>query len=120
MPSAVVDGNDPLAVRDAVATAAEHARSGSGPYLIECKTVRWERHSAFSSGKYANPEEAMRWKTVDPLPRFAAWLQEAGVQDQSVADAVERARQRVDEAVAYALDSPSPAPESVYDGMFAE
>jgi acetoin:2,6-dichlorophenolindophenol oxidoreductase subunit alpha len=115
----IVDGNDVLAMREAVRAAASRARNGAGPTLIECKTVRWERHSAFSSGKYANPEEAQRWKKVDPIPRFAASLGETGVTAGELAAADESACRVVEDAVQFAIDSPFPAPESVYEGILA-
>ena len=120
IPSWIVDGNDPLAVRDAALQALTHMRSGGGPAFLECKTVRWERHSAFSSGKYANPEEAQRWKTVDPIPRLAAALRDAGIGDAELEARTTAATSAVAEAVRFALDSPQPAAESVFDGIFAE
>jgi pyruvate dehydrogenase E1 component alpha subunit len=88
--------------------------------MIECKTVRWERHSAFSSGKYENPEEAQRWKKVDPLPRFANQLRGLGVSSEDLAAQEKAARTLIQEAVEFAVNSPSPAPESVLEGIFAE
>src|SRR5580658_3265923 len=70
MRNAIVDGNDVLAVHREALSAVQHARAGNGPTFIECKTVRWERHSAFSAGLYDNPEERQRWRKVDPIPRF--------------------------------------------------
>src|SRR5262249_50622430 len=93
IPAENVDGNDPLAVMGAVETAAARARAGEGPTLVECKTVRWERHSAFSSGKYTNSQEALRWKTVDPIPRFAALLRERGVVEAELNREAEAARE---------------------------
>jgi TPP-dependent pyruvate/acetoin dehydrogenase alpha subunit len=120
VPAVTVDGNDLLAVRDATAEAVRRARDGGGPTLIEAKTIRWERHSGFSAGKYANPEEAQCWKTVDPLPRLRKQLLEMGAGAQDL-DAEERAaRQIVDEAVEFAKNSPLPALESLYEGTFAE
>ena len=120
IPSGVVDGNDVLAVRAKAAEAVAQARSGGGPFLIECKTVRWERHSAFSSGKYANPEEAQRWRKVDPIPRFARQLLELGATEDQLKSEQESARQAIQEAVELAQKSPYPPPESVYEGIFAE
>lgn len=111
----IVDGNDPLAVRDAVAAA----KTAGVPAFIECKTVRWERHSAFSSGKYANPEEAHKWKSVDPIPRLAARLRASGVPDAELQARAERAGGAVEEAVRFAVESPYPPPESVFEGVFA-
>lgn len=115
--SAVVDGNDVLAVKKVVAEAAARARSGAGPSLIEAKTVRWERHSAFSSGKYANPEEAQRWKKVDPIPRTARWLSQAGLSATELDAADTQAAAIVGEAVRFAVESPFP--DSVEEGIFA-
>jgi acetoin:2,6-dichlorophenolindophenol oxidoreductase subunit alpha len=64
-----VDGNDPLEVQAKTRDAVARARRGDGPSMTECKTVRCERHSAFSAGKYSDPDEAQRWKKVDPIPR---------------------------------------------------
>jgi len=116
----VVDGNDVFAVHEAVLDAARGARAGSGPAFIECKTVRWERHSAFSSGKYANPEEAQRWRKVDPIPRFAGILAGRGVAAGALAAQEQAAAAVVQEAMDFALQSPLPPPESVYAGIFAD
>ncbi|HKC88489.1 MAG TPA: thiamine pyrophosphate-dependent dehydrogenase E1 component subunit alpha, partial [Blastocatellia bacterium] len=120
IPGVIVDGNDPLAVMGAVETAAARARAGEGPTLIECKTVRWERHSAFSSGKYADPQEALKWKTVDPIPRFAAILREGGTGQEELDREVAAAKAEVEVAVEFALNSPHPGPETIYEGVFAE
>jgi TPP-dependent pyruvate/acetoin dehydrogenase alpha subunit len=120
MPAVTVDGNDLLAVRDATAEAVRRARDGGGPTLIEAKTIRWERHSGFSAGKYANPEEAQRWKTVDPLPRLRSQLLEMGTRPQDLDAGEGAARQIVDEAVEFAKNSPLPGLASLYEGTFAE
>ncbi len=117
MASAIADGNDVFAVESAVAEAAARARCGEGPTLVECKTVRWERHSAFSSGKYANPEEAQRWRKVDPIPRMAAWLRDAGCGHAALEKANADADLIVAEAIEFALASPPAGP--VEEGIFA-
>jgi acetoin:2,6-dichlorophenolindophenol oxidoreductase subunit alpha len=119
MPGVIVDGNDVLAVRQATAEAIVRARHGHGPTLIECKTVRWERHSAFSSGKYDNPEEAQKWKTVDPIPRLRERLLAEGASPEQINDQETAARDIVQEAIQFATESPAPGPESVYEGIFA-
>jgi TPP-dependent pyruvate/acetoin dehydrogenase alpha subunit len=119
LPGVVVDGNDPLAVQRVTAEAIARARAGNGPTLIEAKTIRWERHSAFSSGKYDSPEEAQRWKKADPIPRFRNYLLGLGVQPHELAAEEDAARQIVGEAVKFALASPFPGSESLYEGTFA-
>ncbi len=118
MAGTIVDGNDPLAVHAAVSGAVSRARAGEGPTLIECKTVRWERHSAFSSGKYSDPAEAQRWKTVDPIPRLEARLLKLGVPRSTLDEASSSAAAVVDDAVQFAVASPSAA--STEEGVFAE
>jgi len=119
MPSAIVDGNDPLAVRGAVLEAVERARSGDGPTLIECKTVRWERHSALSAG--ADPAAGREaWQRVDPIPRYRAALLAWGAATEAELDAIDA--EATDEAArvrAEAETAPFPTPESVFEDVFA-
>jgi len=118
--STVVDGNDILAVHQAAIDAVQHARNGQGPVFIECKTVRWERHSAFSAGRYENSEEAQKWKRVDPLPRFKRKLMAAGVSESRLEEQAKQCQTEITSAVDFALKSPSPTSESIYEGIFAE
>jgi TPP-dependent pyruvate/acetoin dehydrogenase alpha subunit len=120
LPGIIVDGNDVLAVYQAVCEAATLARKGGGPTLIECKTVRWERHSAISAGKYENEEQAMRWKTADPIPRFERLLRERGATESQCRELQERARHQNERALEFATKSESPSPQSVSDFVFAQ
>jgi TPP-dependent pyruvate/acetoin dehydrogenase alpha subunit len=114
-----VDGNDPVEVWKAVGQAAADARGGEGPTLVECKTTRWERHSAISAGKYENPDEALKWKTVDPIPRLAAVLLEKGATEKQLEKLKQAAFDANAEAVQFAKDSAPPAPETLADHVFA-
>ncbi len=120
IPSLIVDGNDVREVKEAVADGVARARLGDGPTFIECKTVRWERHSAFSSGRYENPEEAQRWKTVDPIPRLERILLEEGADLEQINRERVAAQEVVNDAVQFALQSPLPDMDSIYEGIFAE
>ena len=72
-----VDGNDLLAVYSAVKTAAEKARRGDGPTLIECFTYRIGAHSTSDDWKkYRSQEEVDSWRARDPLPRVMKYLEE--------------------------------------------
>lgn len=119
LPGVTVDGNDPLEVWTAVSTAVTRARQGGGPTLVECKTTRWERHSAISAGKYDNEEEAMKWKRVDPIPRFAIVLREMGVTEERLEQLRDGAFRANQEALSFAKSSPPPAPETVGDYVYA-
>ena len=120
MRNAIVDGNDVFAVHREALAAVEHARSGNGPTLMECKTVRWERHSAFSAGRYEDPEERQRWRKTDPIPRFRNQLVEMGLTESQLKAIEERAKTAIREAVEFALASPAPTPESLLEDIFAD
>jgi len=119
LPGMTVDGNDPNLVYDAMKQAVTRAREGGGPTFIECKTVRWERHSAISAGKYDNDEAMLAWKRADPIPRLEKVLRAAGVAQHELRTRQERAKALNDEAMKFAIDSPVPAPESVADFVYA-
>ena len=121
MPAAIVDGNDVLAVRDAVAEGVERARAGGGPTFVECKTVRWERHSAFSAGGSDPAEQRRAWQRVDPIPRFRNVARRLGGGDGG---GPRRAPTRTLRAEMRAVReeaerAPFPAPESIYEDIFA-
>jgi pyruvate dehydrogenase E1 component alpha subunit len=119
LPGVTVDGNDPLAVFDAISEAAARARSGGGPTLVECKTTRWERHSAICAGRYDSEEEQTKWKRVDPIPRFGQTLIERGASAGLLKDIEDRAKRAADEAVEFAMSSEFPMPNTVADHVFA-
>ena len=115
-----VDGNDPLLVHEAMKIAVDRARRGEGATLLECKTVRWERHSAISAGKYEDEEEAMKWKKADPIPRFEKRLVgEFGVDPAQLRELEAHAQQEADDALAFAKASPVPDPKTVGDFLYA-
>src|SRR5580698_4438213 len=90
IPGAEVDGMDVTAVRDAGAKAAEHARSGKGPFILEMKTYRYRGHSMSDPGKYRTREEidAVR-KTRDPIDHLQERLIAAGIADDAALKAVD-------------------------------
>ncbi|MGE5530420.1 MAG: thiamine pyrophosphate-dependent dehydrogenase E1 component subunit alpha [Patescibacteria group bacterium] len=120
MPSEIVDGMDVLAVKDAVARAAERARNGGGPTFIECKTYRYYGHSRSDPRVYRTKEEEAHWKGRDPIPTFARRLVTSGVITEAEAAEVEAlAKRDVEEATAFARQSPYPAPEQLYEDLYA-
>ena len=104
----------------AVADGVARARAGGGPTFVECKTVRWERHSAFSAGGSDPAEQRRAWQRVDPIPRFRKALVAWGVAtevslDELVADIRATARAVREEAER----APFPAHDSIYEDIFA-
>lgn len=113
--ASVVDGNDPAAVRAAVAAAAERARAGEGPTLIEAKTARLSGHYTRDIQHYRPPEEADRAEAGDPLPRLRRTLLDAGV-EAGVLDGIEADAQReIDTATDAVLAMPVPDPSTARD-----
>jgi TPP-dependent pyruvate/acetoin dehydrogenase alpha subunit len=110
MPSAVVDGNDLWAVRDAAREAIERARSGGGPTLLECHTYRHYGHSKSDPATYRPKEEVERWLARDPLTIARERLLQLGVPESDVVATEEASDAVMDRAVEAALAAPYPDP----------
>jgi 2-oxoisovalerate dehydrogenase E1 component len=110
MPGRIVDGNDVVAVRDAVAWAAERARAGKGPSLLECKTFRMRGHEEASGTDYVPAEQLAAWVARDPIGRFETRLDDSGLMGADERDLVrDEVRAGVDRLVADALADATPA-----------
>lgn len=120
MPGQIVDGNDFCAVYAAACAAVERARSGQGPTLIECKTMRMRGHAIHDNQAYVPPELLAEWEQRDPIARHEALLRERGLLDDAgLAELLARIEAELDEAQAFAESSPYPDPDSVTDGVYA-
>jgi pyruvate dehydrogenase E1 component alpha subunit len=120
MSAAQVDGNDVLAVRDAVAGACAQARAGEGPTFLEALTYRHVGHSRADPGAYRPPGELDRWRERDPITLFEQRLMQAeGVSRDRLDIARATARQAVADATARALDWPEPAPAERFKSVWA-
>lgn len=108
IPSEIVDGNDVVAVYQAVSGAVERARRGEGPSLIEAKTYRWEGFSTSDMGGYQSAEDLAAWKARDPIHLSFERLR-AHVQEDELRRLEADARAQVDAAVEQALADPFPS-----------
>lgn len=118
-PGVVVDGNDFFAVHAAAIEAVERARSGGGPTLIECKTMRMRGHAIHDNMAYVPSELITEWSKRDPLVRFEKQLREHGLlDDATLADLTARIDAELDDAQAFAEDSPYPDPATVTEGVY--
>lgn len=89
MPGIRVDGNDPLACYAVMAEAAERARSGGGPSLIEAVTYRLGPHTTSDDPtRYRSSAELDHWAALDPIPRYRTYLRNLGVWSQRLEDRV--------------------------------
>ncbi|MEM2419923.1 MAG: pyruvate dehydrogenase (acetyl-transferring) E1 component subunit alpha [Candidatus Bathyarchaeia archaeon] len=120
IPGVVVDGNDVLAVYEATLKAAERARKGEGPTLIECKTYRHRGHSRVDPAKYRPREEVEAWLVKDPIKRFREKILGLNVLTETEIQQIDREEAaEIEEAVRYAMESPYPAPEEALEDVYA-
>jgi pyruvate dehydrogenase E1 component alpha subunit len=122
IPGEEVDGMDVLAVREAAARAAAHARNGNGPYILEMKTYRYRGHSMSDPAKYRSREEVddVR-KTRDPIDHVEELLEQNGFADEASLKAIDAEVKRiVADAAEFARTSPEPEPSELYTDVYTE
>ncbi len=118
-PGVSVDGNDVLAVYEAVKAAARRARAGEGPTLINAVTYRWEGHVIGDAQPYRTRDEVEEWKKKDPIARFERELIARGALTEAQARQIEdKARLDVEDAVEFARSASEPTVECLYDGVY--
>jgi 2-oxoisovalerate dehydrogenase E1 component len=106
-----VDGNDVVAVADAMASVVAACRAGDGPVLVEAKTYRWHGHYEGDPERYRSADEVQEWQARDPLLVLAHRLAAAGVDDETLKSLEDTIAQSLDDAVdaARRLLPPDPA-----------
>jgi len=121
IPGVIADGMDVLDVKKVVGEAVERARRGEGPTFVECKTYRYYGHSRSDARVYRTREEEKKWKARDPIVNFEKKLIEWGVlTPEKARELKEAVEKEVEEAEKFALNSPYPSPETLYDGLYTE
>jgi pyruvate dehydrogenase E1 component alpha subunit len=111
-----IDGNDVIAVYKAVSEAAERARKGNGPTLIEAITYRYKGHSKSDRQLYRTREEVKKWMEKDPIKRFAKLLD---VDDAEMKKIEQKAKDAIHTAVEFADNSPEPDVSTKLEGIYA-
>jgi TPP-dependent pyruvate/acetoin dehydrogenase alpha subunit len=134
MPGVTIDGGDPVEVYETVGAAVSRARAGEGPTLVESRIYRLSAHGNIIAPpgvplhypeheaieKFGAREEYEAALRGDPVPRFRARLIEDGALSAEEADRIaEEAREEMQAAVDFALDSPYPAPEEATKYVYA-
>ena len=121
MANQVVDGQDALAVYEAVREARSRALAGDGPTLIEAKTYRYRGHSRTDPGKYRPEGELEAWKLRDPIEILGSRLKAEGFLSEDLAASIKAEIQaRIDAASDAAELSPWPTFEEAESYVFAE
>jgi TPP-dependent pyruvate/acetoin dehydrogenase alpha subunit len=120
IPAEVIDGNDVLAVAEAVTRAVGRARNGGGPTVLEAQTYRHFGHSRTDPATYRPQAEVDSWLKRDPLIVARTRLAELGVPAASADEADERAAREVAEAVDAAKAAPYPDPAEALTDLWAD
>ncbi len=111
-----IDGMDVIAVYKAVQTAAKRARAGHGPTLIEAVTYRYKGHSKSDRQLYRTREEVKEWMKKDPIEKFRKLI---GVSDSNFKKMQQEAKDKIQEAVEFAENSPEPDVATILEGVYA-
>lgn len=122
IPAEHVDGNDVLAVYRAAERAVAHARSGEGPYFLECATYRWREHVGplwdYDRG-YRTKDEVERWIERCPITRLSQHGLALGAWTEGdLRTWTEEFQREITEAVAAAKRAPFPAVETIFEGTY--
>jgi pyruvate dehydrogenase E1 component alpha subunit len=120
MPGAAVDGNDLLAVKEAVQEAVDRARSGGGPSLVVNNTYRYRGHSKSDRNRYRTQAEIEEWQRKDPIRRFKQLLLDREILEEDEIEAIEKAAYAaIESARQFAESSPEPDMATILEGVYA-
>ncbi|HEY4622563.1 MAG TPA: thiamine pyrophosphate-dependent dehydrogenase E1 component subunit alpha [Solibacillus sp.] len=122
MPGVTVDGKNPLEVYKVVKEAADRARNGDGPSLIETVTYRLTAHSSDDDDRqYRTAEDIAEGKAKDPILLFENYLKERGIVDDAFIEQLnDHVMQVINEATEYAENAPYASPEYALKFVYAE
>lgn len=115
-----VDGFDPMETWRTLGRALDQARTGNGPSFIECVSYRLTGHSGLSDYSYVPKDELAAALERDPAPAFRSWLEAEQHLDIPTLERIEQqAADTVDEAFAFAQQSPPPSPDELMLDVYA-
>jgi pyruvate dehydrogenase E1 component alpha subunit len=121
MPSEPVDGMSVEAVHDAVERAAERARAGEGPTLLEFRTYRYKGHSMSDPQKYRTKEEVEEYKQRDPVEQVRQTILDKKFATEKDLEAIEqKVNAQVEESVKFAEESNFPDPSEALTDVYYE
>lgn len=121
MPSFAVDGMNVEAVHEAVAEAADRARRGDGPTLLEMRTYRYKGHSMSDPQKYRTKEEVEEYKQRDPMEQVLATIKENNIlTEEEIEEIVKSVKQKVTDAVKFAEESPWPDGQDAFKDVYIQ
>jgi len=121
MPSESVDGMNPESVHEAFLRAANHIRSGKGPYYLEIKTYRYRGHSVSDPAKYRTKEELDNYKEKDPVLVIQEKIVKNKIATQAEVDEIiEAINHEIESAMEFAENSSYPLPSELYEDNYTQ
>jgi pyruvate dehydrogenase E1 component alpha subunit len=122
IPGIRVDGNDVLAVYIASKDAADRARNGEGPTLIEAVTYRMGPHTtADDPTRYRSPEEVKAMEKYDPIARFENYLVNRGyLSEQELKEIYNEWSSKIEEIVRKCISKPPLAVEVIFEDVYSQ
>jgi len=121
IPSAPVDGMNPEAVHTAVEEAADRARRGDGPTLLEFRTYRYKGHSMSDPAKYRTKEELEEYKDRDPIEMVKIKILANGwATEEDLKEIDAKIKAEVEESVKFAEESNYPDPSEAYKDVYVQ
>ena len=121
MPSEPVDGMSCEKVHDAILKAANRAKSGEGPTLLEIKTYRYKGHSMSDPAKYRTKEEVENYKGQDPITQVLKHIEKEGILSaKEIKKIQDDVKKEVEECVKFAEESPDPDPSELFEDVYMQ
>lgn len=121
MPSEAADGMNPESVHNALTKAAEHVRSGKGPFFLEIKTYRYKGHSVSDPAKYRTKEELQEYMDQDPVKQTELKILKNKIASEDEIKRIkEKIKKEIEEAVKFAEESPLPDPSELYTHNYTQ
>ena len=121
MPGVVVDGMSCEDVHQAVGEAADRARKGEGPTLLDIRTYRYKGHSMSDPQTYRTKEEVEKYKEQDPIGKVQNHLLAEKIMTEAEIKAIQKdVKQLVEDCVKFAEESPEPDPQDLYMDVYSE
>ena len=121
MPSEVVDGMTVEAVYEAIERAADRARRGDGPTLLDVRTYRYKGHSMSDPQKYRTKDEVAEYQAQDPIEKVKKTILDNKLATKAQLEKIDdKVKDIVAESVKFAEESPDPKPEELYEDVYVQ
>lgn len=121
MPSKIVNGMSPEDVHNAIEEAANRARRGDGPTLLDIRTYRYKGHSMSDPQKYRSKDEVNQWMEKDPIEHCLEVITKNKWLSKKEVEEIEAwVKKEVDESVEFAENSPYPEAHEIYEDVYTQ